>query len=247
MLIWCHNCQYMIPMRKVLYLPDLAVSYNSVIIESENMDKVKRIKELEDELNQLKSKPTIYGYARVSTKGQARDGNSIEAQTQELMGNNAEIIFVDTYTGCKMERPEFDKLLKTLKEGDTIVVTKLDRFARSAAQGIELVSSLLDHGIKVHILNMGLLDNSPTGKLIRNVMLCFAEFERDMIVQRTTEGKNIARKNVDYREGRKPVYCKEQIMHALELLSKYSYSQVAKMTGISKSTLIRARKRIIEI
>ncbi len=66
-----------------------------------------------------------------------------------------------------------------------MVVTKLDRIARSATQGIELIQSLLDQGTTVHVLNMGLMDNTPTGKLIRNVMLAFAEFERDMIVERT--------------------------------------------------------------
>ncbi len=184
----------------------------------------------------------IYGYARVSSKGQARDGNSLEAQDIELRNNGATVVYADAYTGTKIDRPEFDKLLEEIKPGDTIVVTKLDRFCRSASQGIELVDELLSKGIKVHILNMGMLDNTPTGKLIRNVMLCFAEFERDMIVQRTSEGKAIAKKNPGYREGRKPIYKKEQINHALSLLENYSYSQVVKMTGISKSTLIRAKR-----
>lgn len=188
----------------------------------------------------------IYGYARVSSKGQARDGNSLEAQDIELRNNGATVVYSDAYTGTKIERPEFDKLLEEVRPGDTIVVTKLDRFCRSASQGIELVDELLSKGIKVHILNMGMLDNTPTGKLIRNVMLCFAEFERDMIVQRTSEGKAIARKNPGYREGRKPTYKKEQINHALYLLEDYSYSQVVEMTGISKSTLIRAKKSVLE-
>ena len=89
------------------------------------------------------------------------------------------------------------------------------------------------------------MDDSPTGRLIRNVMLCFAEFERDMIMQRTQEGRKIARQNPDYKEGRNNKYTDEQINHAMELLnSNHSYSQVVKMTGISKSTLIRERKKI---
>ena len=91
-----------------------------------------------------------------------------------------------------------------LQAGDKLVVTKLDRIARSASQGIELVQTLLDKGITVHVLNMGLLDNTPTGKLIRNIMLAFAEFERDMIIERTQEGKAIARRQPDFREGRPP-------------------------------------------
>lgn len=128
-------------------------------------------------------------YARVSTKGQAKDGNSLEAQEQALMNAGASTVYSDAFTGTKSHRPQLDLLLGELKEGDTIAVTKLDRIARSASQGMELIQSLLDRGINVHVLNMGLMDNSPTGRLIRNVMLAFAEFERDMIVERTSEGK----------------------------------------------------------
>lgn len=184
----------------------------------------------------------VYGYDRVSTKGQAKDGNSLEVQEKLLKENGAVKIFSDTYTGTKITRPKFDEMLEKIQPGDTIVVTKLDRLCRSASQGIKLVDELLDKGIKVHILNMGMLDSTPTGKLIRNVMLCFAEFERDMIVQRTTEGKEIARLCPGYREGRKPTYSRHQIKHALELLENHSYSQVVEMTGISKSTLIRAKR-----
>lgn len=73
------------------------------------------------------------------------------------------------------------------------MVTKLDRFARSASQGIELVKKPISKGVKVHILNMGLMDNTPASKLIRNIFFAFAEFERDMIVERTQEGKAIAK------------------------------------------------------
>ena len=86
------------------------------------------------------------------------------------------------------------------------------------------------------------MDNTPTGKLIRNIMLAFAEFERDMIIERTQEGKMIAKQNADFKEGRPKKFSKVQINHALELLDKYSYKQVEQMTGISKSTLIRNKK-----
>lgn len=185
----------------------------------------------------------IYGYARVSTAGQAREGNSIEAQKKQLVEQGATEIFTDAYTGTKMERPEFDKLLKVLKEGDTLVVTKLDRFCRSVSQGIKMVDELLEKGIKVHIINMGTLDNTPTGKLIRNIMLSFAEFERDMIVQRTQEGKAIAKKRPDFREGRPKKFTRKQIEHAMELLESNSYKQVSEITGISVSTLARERRK----
>ena len=184
----------------------------------------------------------VYGYARISTKGQAKDGNSLEAQENALRLAGATVIYSDAFTGTKSHRPELYKLMQIMTEGDTMVVTKLDRIARSATQGIELIQSLLDRGITVHVLNMGLMDNTPTGKLIRNVMLAFAEFERDMIVERTSEGKAIAKMNPDFREGRPKKFSNTQINHALSLLENHSYRQVEQMTGISKSTLIRKKK-----
>jgi DNA invertase Pin-like site-specific DNA recombinase len=185
----------------------------------------------------------IYGYARVSTKGQAKDGNSLEAQEKALRESGANEIYVDAFTGTKTDRPEFDKLMNKIQKGDTLIVTKLDRFARSMSQGSELVSDLIERGIKVYILNIGVMDNTPSSKLIRNVFFAFAEFERDMIVERTMEGKAIAKQNPDFREGRPKKYSRKQIEHALELLDNNSYKQVEDLTGISKSTLIRAKKK----
>lgn len=184
----------------------------------------------------------LYGYARVSTRGQAKDGNSLEAQENALRWAGATKIYSDAFTGTRTHRPELDKLMDIMQSGDTMVVTKLDRIARSATQGIELIQKLLDRGIVVHVLNMGLMDNTPTGKLIRNIMLAFAEFERDMIVERTQEGKAIAKQNPDFKEGRPKKFSKAQVNHAVELLNEYSYKQVEQMTGISKSTLIRAKR-----
>ena len=185
----------------------------------------------------------IYGYARVSTKGQAKDGNSLEAQEKALRESGANEIYVDAFTGTKTDRPEFDKLMNKIQKGDTLIVTKLDRFARSMSQGSELVSDLIERGIKVYILNIGVMDNTPSSKLIRNVFFAFAEFERDMIVERTMEGKAIAKQNPDFREGRPKKYSRKKIEHALELLDNNSYKQVEDLTGISKSTLIRAKKK----
>lgn len=185
----------------------------------------------------------VYGYCRVSTNMQAKDGNSLEVQEKLLRENGAEEIYSDAFTGTKSHRPELDKLLDKLEQGDKLVITKLDRIARSVSQGTEIIQALLDNGITVHVLNMGLMDNTPTGKLIRNIMLSFSEFERDMIVERTQEGKAIAKKQPGYREGRPRLYSKKQIQHALGLLENHSYKQVTELTGISKSTLIRAKNK----
>ena len=105
-----------------------------------------------------------------------------------------------------------------------------------------MIQTLLDKGVSVHVLDMGLIDNSPTGKLITQVMLAFAEFERDMIVERTSEGKAIAKERPGYHEGRPRKFGDDQLKYAIKLLETNSYSKVTMITGISKTTLVRARK-----
>ena len=123
------------------------------------------------------------------------------------------------------------------------MVTKLDRLARSFLQGSKIVSELIDRGVKVHILNIGIMDNTPSSKLITNVFFAFAEFERDMIVERTASGKELAKLRDDFREGRPKKFTKQQIDLALDLLATHTYKEVEQMTGISKSTLIRAKNK----
>lgn len=187
----------------------------------------------------------IYGYIRVSTVKQANEGNSLEGQTKLLLENGVlkENIYQDAYTGTKADRPQFNKLLNELKEGDTLVVTKLDRFARSMIEGSKIVNDLIEKGVKVNVLNIGLMDNTPASKLIRNIFFSFAEFERDMIVERTLEGKQIKMEtDVDATLGRPKKFKKAQRDMALQLLEKHSYNEVANMTGISRRTLIRYKK-----
>lgn len=187
----------------------------------------------------------IYGYMRVSTVGQVK-GNSLEWTGTDFAQNGAVILYQDAFTGTKTSRPNFNKLLEILQEGDTLVITKLDRFARNTVEGINVVQHLLERGVRVNILNMGTVDNTPTGKLILTVMLGFAEFERDMIIQRTSEGKSIAKTKVGYWEGRPPKYDMETLIEAAELLEYHTYRQVSELTGISKSTLQRVKKRYEE-
>ena len=184
----------------------------------------------------------IYGYMRVSTTGQTK-GNSFEEQERLLRKNGATELYQDAFTGTRTDRPNFTILLNKLQEGDTLVITKLDRFARNTAEGLNVIQHLLERGVKVNILNMGTIDTTPTGKLILTVMLAFAEFERDMIVQRTTEGKAIARTKDNFIEGRPPKYDEATLQAAMSLLEKYNYREVAAITGISKSTLYRMRNK----
>lgn len=199
------------------------------------------------DLDELSVAPVIFGYARVSRQMQARDGNSLEAQERALRAAGAVEIVVDAYTGIVATRPELDKLMNRMKDGDTICVTKLDRIARNLKQGIELIDQLNKRGIKVHVINMGIIDNTPTGQQIRNIMLALAEWERDMILQRAQDGKAIAKTKPGFREGRPRKFKRDQLDHAMNLLAEYSYSQVASMTGISTATLAREKARRKEL
>ena len=184
----------------------------------------------------------IYGYCRVSSKGQL-DNNSLEEQEQEILKKYpTAMISKEQFTGAKIDRPIFNDIIDKLSDGDTLVVTKLDRFCRSTEEGLRCIKELRNKGVSIHILNMGLIEDTPMGELIITNLLAFAQFERAMIVERTQTGKAIAKTKDGFKEGRPKKYTEEQLNHALSLLKDYSYTQVEKMTRISKSTLIREKK-----
>ena len=178
-----------------------------------------------------------YGYCRVSTRGQL-EGNSIQEQTEQILQRYADAIIVaEAYSGAK-ERPIFNNLCDSLKQNDILIVTKLDRFCRTTKEGLQHIDLLMHVGVKIHILNMGLIEDTPMGRLIVTNLLAFAEFERAMIVERTQSGKAIAKTKAEFREGRPPKYTQKQIAHAIGLLESHSYKEVSDITGISKSTLM---------
>lgn len=158
----------------------------------------------------------VYGYARVSTDGQSRYGTSMDDQVKVLKENGAIKVYSDAYTGTKMHRPEFDKLMESIQDGDTLIVTKMDRIGRSTEGIVSLIKSLLARNITVRILNLGTIENTPVGKMIVSFMAGFAEFERDMIVERTKRGKE-TRKVTDptWKDGRKSIQYDEVLFQAL--------------------------------
>ena len=185
----------------------------------------------------------IYGYARVSTLTQGRDGNSLEDQINALKEYGCQEIVTEAFSAKTMDRPKFKQLLSKLEPSDTLVVTKLDRFARTTIEGVQTIQDLFNRGIKVHILNMGLVEDTNIGHLILTIMLAFAEYERSMIIERTQNGKAIAKQDPTFKEGRPKKYTKVQLDHAVSLLRQgHSYKEVVAITGISKSTLIRANR-----
>ena len=183
------------------------------------------------------------GYGRVSSKGQETNGNSLEDQKNKLVeaGCAEEDIVLETYTGTKMDRPKFTKLVNELESGDTLVVCKLDRFARTVREGLEVVEELMKRGVKVHILNMGLIEDTPMGNLILTVMLAFAQFERDTIVERTQAGKALAREREDYQEGRPR---REIPVEFFELLNRdVSVAEACKALEIHRTQWYRWKKQ----
>lgn len=184
----------------------------------------------------------IYGYARVSTRKQSENGNSLEEQVNRLQHEGCEEIIQEQFTGSSMARPKFEELLGRLAAGDTLMVTKLDRFARNVTEGIDVIRKLFARDIRVHVLNVGLLENTAMGNFFLTTLLAVAELERSMIMERTQAGKELAKTKEGYRDGRPPKYTDYQIQSALALLADHSYKQVEKLTGISKATLIRAKR-----
>ena len=139
-----------------------------------------------------------YGYARVSTTDQ-----KLENQIKQLKDAGAEKIFKEKFTGTTTKRPEFKKLIALLKTDDELIVTKLDRFARNTREALDIIQDLFKNNVKINILNMGVIDNTPTGQLIFTIFSAFAQFERDMIITRTQDGKEYAKNfNPNYRDGR---------------------------------------------
>ena len=144
----------------------------------------------------------MIGYVRVSTLGQARNGNSMQEQKESIHERYPDAeIRIEAKSGAR-ERPVFIRLLEELGKGDTLVVTKLDRFCRTTKEGLKYIDRLMEKGVRIHILNMGLVEDTPMGRLIVTNLLAFAEFERAMIVERTQAGKEIAKQRPGWKEGR---------------------------------------------
>lgn len=182
-----------------------------------------------------------YGYARVSTRKQSRDGNGLEAQILELKKAGCEKILTEQITAATATRPVMKKLLEDIQEGDILVVTRLDRLARSLTEGKRIIDDLFQRGVVIHILNLGILDNTPVGNLIVHIFLSIAEFERATIIERANAGLEVARSKEGFRLGRKPVSAKRKRDAVDLILNKHmTYPAVAELTGISMSTLHRA-------
>ncbi|MEM1503415.1 recombinase family protein [Domibacillus sp. 8LH] len=186
-----------------------------------------------------------YGYARVSSAGQ-----NLDAQLKQLKEAGCNVIYQEKVSGRKKEdREQFNVLLKTMKKGDSIMVTKLDRFATSTRDALNKIELLNNMDVSLIVLNIGgdKLDTStPNGKLMVTVLSGIAEWEADMIRERQREGISEAKKRGVYK-GRPATYTERHkgLQHALELFRNRSengmtVNEICEITKISRATIYRA-------
>lgn len=200
-----------------------------------------RVKTYVQNLERLMS--MIYGYASVSVRGQF-EATSIDEQTKLIKQRypSAEMI-IEQYEDPK-HRPILQEKISKMYSGDTLVVSKLDRFCGTIKDAIVLIEEALKKNIRINIINIGMIDNTHNGRTIMNILIALAEFDKAMMIERTQVGKAIAKGKEGFKEGRPKKFSKEELAQALELLKTNSYKYVEEQTGISKSTLIRAKKEL---
>ena len=179
----------------------------------------------------------IFGYARVSTEAQ-----NLDRQLDALRKHGVDQIYNEKITGTKRDRPELAKLLDRMTHGDTVVVESLSRLGRSTKDLIELTELFQSKGVNLVSLNESIDTSTSTGKLLFTLMSAIAQFERDVIADRTREGLKAARARG--RAGGRPKTDEESVKKALKLYKtrQYSVKEIEEMTGIKKDTLYRNMK-----
>jgi DNA invertase Pin-like site-specific DNA recombinase len=174
------------------------------------------------------------GYGRISTTDQ-----NASSQEDALKAAGVERLFIDTFTGTKASRPELNKLKEVIREGDTLVITRLDRLGRSAKDLLELASELEDKGVQLEVIEQNIDTSTAEGKLFFTLIAAFAEFEREMIRSRTMDGLAAARAR-GRLGGRKPKLTKSQIRHAQEQYQQgKTVEDIASLLGVSRPTIYR--------
>ncbi len=177
----------------------------------------------------------LIGYARVSTYDQ-----NLDLQKDALKQAGCEKIFTDQVSGSKSARPGLDQMMDTLRDGDTVVVWRLDRLGRSLKHLIELVSLFEKNNIGLKCVHDSIDTTTPGGKLIFHIFGALAEFERNLIRERTNAGLKAARAR-GKKGGRREVLDPKKKQVAVKLYNdkEHSVTEICQMMGISKPTLYR--------
>jgi DNA invertase Pin-like site-specific DNA recombinase len=178
----------------------------------------------------------IIGYARVST-----DDQSLDSQTDALSAVGAEKVFADRISGSRRTRPELDKMLEQLRDGDVVTVTKYDRLARSLKDLLEIVEAIRARGAGFRSLAEDIDTTTPAGRLVFHVFASIAQFERERISERTREGLASARKRGRVG-GRPPALSaaqKDEVRRMRDGESR-TVSEIARLFKVSERTVRRA-------
>lgn len=184
------------------------------------------------------------GYARCSTQHQDQD---LTAQREGLaaLGVEKSRVYTDAgLSGTNRDRPGLREALAALREGDTLVVTKLDRLARSVRDAADIATEVEERGARLFIGGSVHDPAEPMGKLLFNVLSMVAEFEADLIRQRTREGMAVAKARGRLR-GKQPKLSTAQEQHLVDLVRsrEHSTSEIAALIGVSRATVYRAVQR----
>jgi DNA invertase Pin-like site-specific DNA recombinase len=182
------------------------------------------------------------GYARCSTDAQDL---TVQREALEAMGVSPQRIYVDRgLTGTTRERPGLREALAACRSGDMLVVTKLDRLARSLPDARDIADELTAREVKLNIGGSVHDPTDPVGRLLFNVLAMIAEFEADLIRMRTREGMRIARAKGRLR-GKRPKLSSRQEAHlvALHRAGEHTTTELAELFSVSRSTVYRAIER----
>jgi DNA invertase Pin-like site-specific DNA recombinase len=173
------------------------------------------------------------GYARVSTEDQ-----ELTAQLEQLQAARVDKLFQEKASGVKQDRPQLAAMLDYAREGDTVIVCKLDRIARSTKHLLEIVEALDARKVSFQVLNINLDTSTPTGKLMLSMLAAIGQFEREMMLERQREGIRLAKDAGAYK-GRKPT-ARAQSGKVIELISQGKTKQaVADEIGIGVASVYR--------
>jgi DNA invertase Pin-like site-specific DNA recombinase len=177
----------------------------------------------------------VIGYARVST-----DGQTLQAQTEALHSAGCARIFAEKISGAYADRPQLAKAIAALGDGDTLIVTKLDRLARSTRDLLNTLATISERGASFKSLSDSWADTTtPHGRLMVTVLGGLAEFERHLILSRTAEGRTRAQAN-GVRFGRKPSLTAYQRAEALRRRAAgETLTSIAQLFGVSHTTIAR--------
>ena len=190
----------------------------------------------------------IYGYCRVSTKAQELEGNGLEVQEAKILERFPDAVIIKEQGSEAKHREKLNELIELLQDGD-ILVSKLDRLSRSTGQGALLLEKLIEKGVVIELDGVGTISNSPMHRALVNMLLTFAQLERDMIKERTMSAKEFLKEtDPDFREGRPKLITDKQEQKVIELHKEGNTQRaIAEATGISKGSVSRILTKYKEI